>query len=169
MNELPVSPGPKIEDSLTRRRFIVGGLAAELLLGACGNPGERDEAPPREARRVASPMGPDELPARPQRLVPGYTTEMDYALVLDMPMAAAIGATGGANQPVAGYQPEEELGGLHKVTVYPEANLEQTASVQPDCILDQVSATDPNRHERPLLDVIGNSLLDREGIGRRTS
>lgn len=140
---LPVS---EIED-ITRRDFLVGG-AGLLALGIAGCGSGESGEPSGETRTVESPVGPVELPVEPERLVPGYTTEIDYALVLDLPLAAATGATGGANQPLAGYQPEDELQDLPKVTTYPEANYEQIAAVGPDCILDQAGATDEDRYGR---------------------
>jgi len=137
---------PAVED-ITRRDFFIGGAGLLALgLAGCGR-GETGDSS-GETRTVESPIGPVEIPVNPKRVVPGYTTEVDYALVLDLPLAAATGATGSANQPIAGYQPEDELQDLPKVTTYPEANYEQIAAVGPDCILDQASATDEARYER---------------------
>lgn len=91
---LPVS---EIED-ITRRDFLVGGRGCwRSGSPECGS-GESGE-PSGETRTVESPVGPVELPVEPERLVPGYTTEIDYALVLDLPLAAATGATGARTSP----------------------------------------------------------------------
>lgn len=138
----------------TRREFLIG--AGSLLILApfgCGDDGETGEGggtTSDDTRTVDSVYGQVELPANPQRLVPGYTTEMDYALVLGIPMAAGTGSRGG-NQPFAEYQREaypDRLDDLEKVVTYPEANYEQIAAANPDCILDQVAADDESRYER---------------------
>lgn len=145
---------PKIED-ITRRQFLAG--AGSLLILApygCGSSeesGAGGETTSSGTRTVDSPYGQVELPANPQRLVPGYTTEMDYALVLGIPMTAGTGSRGGANQPFAAYQREaypDRLEELEKVTTFPEANYEQIAVAGPDCILDQVANDDEGRYER---------------------
>lgn len=139
----------------TRREFLIG--AAGLLVLApygCGSSGESGaggENGPDNTRTVEGYYGQVELPANPQRLIPGYTTEMDYALVLGIPMTAGTGSRGGANQPFAKYQREaypDRLDDLEKVTTYPEASFEQIAAANPDCILDQVAADDEGRYER---------------------
>ncbi|MGF1470345.1 MAG: ABC transporter substrate-binding protein [Rubrobacteraceae bacterium] len=140
----------------TRREFLA--VAGSLLILAPYGCGSRTGAGggngSDETRTAEGHYGEIELPADPQRLVPGYTTEMDYALVLGIPMAAGTGATGsrsGADQPFAEYQQEAypgRLEGLERVQTYPEANYEQIAVLNPDCILDQVAADDEGRYER---------------------
>ena len=142
------------EQLITRRRFIIGagGVLGAAALGACGA-GEQSAVPTATVattRTVEHVYGQVELPVNPQRLIPGYTTEMDYAMVLGIPMVAGTGSRGG-NQPFAAYQREaypERLDNLEKVVTFPEANYEQIATQQPDCILDQVAADDESRYER---------------------
>jgi iron complex transport system substrate-binding protein len=122
---------PGIED-ITRRDFLVGGAAA-LLLGSCGSSG-RNEAY-GETRTVETPAGAVEVPVNPRRVVPGYTTDADVALVLDLPLVGAPGATGFASQEFATYH-RERLEGVEKVTTSPEPNLEEIAALRPDLILD---------------------------------
>lgn len=129
---------PGVED-ITRRDFLVGG-AGLLALGIVGCGGEAENEASGETRTVDSPMGPVELPVEPRRLVPGYTTDADIALVLDLPLAGVPGARGLANEDLASYQPEEELEDVERITTFPEPNLEQIAALEPDCIID--SATD---------------------------
>jgi len=140
---------PGIED-VTRRDFLIGG-AGLLALGLAGCGGEGAGEASTGTRRVESLMGPVDLPVRPQRVVPGYATDMDYALALGLPLAAGTGARGKANQPFAAYQRRaypEKLEGLEKVQGYPEVNLEQVAALRPDCILDHLSLGDENRYEK---------------------
>jgi iron complex transport system substrate-binding protein len=126
-------------ENLTRRRFITaaGGLALGVLTG-CGS--EDQAAAPTATvaatRIFAGPAGPVEFPANPQRVIPGYTTDVDIALVLDLPLVGVPGARGGAQQALASYHPKEKLGSVAKVTTSPEPNLEQIAALQPDLILD---------------------------------
>jgi iron complex transport system substrate-binding protein len=71
-------------------------------------------------------------------MVVGYTTDMDVALVLELPLVAGPGARGGGEQDFAPYQPTERLAHVTRITTFPEANFEQIAAAQPDCILDSV-------------------------------
>jgi iron complex transport system substrate-binding protein len=139
--EKPGFTAPGIED-ITRRDFLVGG-AGLLALGIAGCGGDSGNGASGETRTVDSPMGPVELPVEPQRVVPGYTTDADIALVLDLPLVGVPGARGLANQDLAGYQPEEELEDVERITTFPETNLEQIAALEPDCIID--SATDDEK------------------------
>jgi iron complex transport system substrate-binding protein len=94
--------------------------------------------------------GPVELPVRPRRLVPGYTSAMDFALVLGLPMAAGTGLFGAATEDYPEYQREaypEKLEDLDIVQANP-ANYEQIAASEPDCILDNVAAFEESRYER---------------------
>lgn len=137
----------------TRREFLIGA-GSLLVLAPFGCGGDElggAEATSSRTRTVDSPYGEVELPADPQRLVPGYSTEVDYALVLGVPMAAAPGADGKANRPFTRYQQEaypDRLDSLEKVTTYPEVSYEQVAAAKPDCILDQVAADDEGRYKR---------------------
>lgn len=137
---------------VTRRRFAAG-FGGALGLAATGI-GDRRRTAARQAatpaagatRLVESALGPVELPVDPRRVVAGYTTDMDVALVLGLPLVAGPGARGLAGQAFAPYQPAEALTGVAKVTTYPEANFEQIAAVAPDCIIDSADA-DPRRYE----------------------
>lgn len=121
---------------ITRRDFLVGGAAA-LLLGGCGSGGAEGSST-GETRSVEGPMGTVEVPVSPQRVVPGYTTDIDVALVLQLPLVGAPGARGGAGEAFASYQPEGELEDLEKITTFVEPNLEQIAALEPDVIIDSV-------------------------------
>ena len=142
----------------TRREFLIGAggllVLAPYSCGSNGESGQGGENGSDETRTVEGYYGQVDLPANPQRLIPGYTTEMDYALVLGIPMAAGTGATGsrsGVDQLFAEYQRErypDRLEDLETVQTYPEANYEQIAALNPDCILDQVATDDRGRYER---------------------
>ena len=156
------------ERLITRRRFLIGAGALGLgVVTGCG--AEEANAPMATVatgtdgtRTVEHVYGQVELPVNPQRLIPGYTTEMDYALVLGIPMVAGTGARGGT-EPFATYQREaypRRLNNLEKVVTYPEANYEQIATQQPDCILDQVAADDQERYN--LLSRIAPTFVFRD-------
>jgi len=137
---------PAIED-ITRRDFLIGGAGLLTLgLAGCGR-GETDESS-AETRTVESPMGPVELPVDPKRLVAIYATDIDVALVLDLPLVGGGTARGtGGEEPFASYQPEEELEGVKPLATYPEANYEQIAAVNPDCIINS-TPPEGDRYER---------------------
>lgn len=74
--ERPQPALPIVED-ITRRSFLVGGSGMHALgLAGCGS--ESREAASGETRRVEGYYGSMELPVEPRRLVPGYTSAMDY-------------------------------------------------------------------------------------------
>jgi iron complex transport system substrate-binding protein len=134
-------------ENITRRDFIGGGAAA-LLLAGCER-GQRDGSS-GETRAVDGYYGEVELPTRPRRLVPGYTSAMDFALVLGLPMAAGTGMFGAATRDYPEYQREaypEVLEDLEIVQANP-ANYEQVAAAEPDCILDNVAAFEEERYEK---------------------
>lgn len=153
---------PGIED-ITRRDFLVGG-AATLLLAGCGS-GSGGNEPSGETRTVESPMGPVELPENPERLVAMYATDVDVALVLDLPLVGGGTAHGLAGQPFASYQPKDRLKDVERLGTFPEANYEQIASVQPDCIID--STTDDREQYERLSEIAAtynfNKVLYGEG------
>lgn len=138
---------PGVED-ITRRDFLVGGAAA-LLLAGCGSAGGGSESS-GETRTVEGYYGPVELPARPRRVIAGGTFNMDYALVLGLPLAAGAALSGAGERSYPEYQREaypEELRELEAVQTDP-ANYEQIATYEPDAILDSYSTFDEERYER---------------------
>jgi iron complex transport system substrate-binding protein len=148
---------------LTRRRFLrlLSVTGGTVLLAACGGtPAAQPTAAPTASapapsvapaatampattaattRTVTDHAGRTvQLPLAPQRAVAGYTTDIDVMLVLDLPLVAGPGARGLATQPFAPYQPQKRLTNVTRITTFPEANFEQIAAVQPDCIIDSV-------------------------------
>jgi hypothetical protein len=62
----PLARGTHIED-VSRRGLMVGSLTT-LLFVACGSDHEKDEAPsPATTRTVDTPLGPVDMPLRPDR------------------------------------------------------------------------------------------------------
>ncbi|MGB9752279.1 hypothetical protein [Roseiflexus castenholzii] len=149
---------------LTRRRFLhlLSVTGGSVLLAACGGtPAAQPTAAPAATSAPAPISAPAataapattaattrtvtdhagrtvQLPVAPQCIVAGYTTDIDVMLVLDLPLVAGPGARGLATQPFAPYQPQERLTNVTRITTFPEANFEQIAAVQPDCIIDSV-------------------------------
>lgn len=139
---------------LTRRHFL---LSASSLLGitalsACvpvqpatapaastAVPAAESATASGETRTITDTTGRSvTVPVNPQRIVAGYTTDVDVALILELPLIGACGARGSGAQPFAPYQPAEKLTNVTRITTFPEANLEQIAALQPDLIIDSV-------------------------------
>jgi iron complex transport system substrate-binding protein len=137
----------------TRRAFLLGATATGLLV-ACGDDdetagprgpgssttgavGTATTAPADGPRPVEADFGPFALAAPPARVVAGYDTDTDVAIVLGLPLAGAPGARGTADRPFPEYQPAEALVGVTRVATFsPALNLEQVAAARPDLILD---------------------------------
>ncbi|MBA2691631.1 MAG: ABC transporter substrate-binding protein [Rubrobacter sp.] len=66
---------------------------------------------------------------------------------MDLPLVGGGTARGLARQPFARYQPEDRLEDVERLGTFPEANYEQIASVQPDCIIDSTT-NDREQYER---------------------
>ncbi len=136
-------PEPLVLDpsDITRREFIVGGVAGGILLAACGNNGTSDDAgagpaagplPTREVvdmagRRVVIPVNPQRIVALdPNRVI------VELAALGLLPVG---GTTNGSN-PGSGFAPTLGAAGqrIASVGVTGEANLEQVAALRPDLI-----------------------------------
>ncbi|WP_300017517.1 ABC transporter substrate-binding protein [Pseudonocardia sp.] len=119
----------------TRRQLLVGtGLLATLA--ACG--AAPPPAPPAAQTGTAEgDFGPVELPTDPQRVVAGYDTDTDVALVLGLTLVGAPGARGSATLPFPEYQPADRLTDVERIATFlPEPNFEAIAALAPDAILD---------------------------------
>ncbi|MGI8649384.1 MAG: hypothetical protein ACR2KW_03255 [Rubrobacter sp.] len=77
-------------ENITRRDFLIGG-AAVMLPGGCGNSGGSNSSV--ETRTFETPAGPVEVPVNPQRVVPGYATdifECGAKFFYDSPLPAVV-------------------------------------------------------------------------------
>jgi iron complex transport system substrate-binding protein len=144
---------------LNRRRLLLGAAGAATLaaLTACGAkpgaPAGSSAGPsadqgggsggPAQMVPVEGDFGTVQVPSRPQRVVAGYDTDTDVALVLGLPLVGASGARGSATLPFPEYQPADKLQGVSRVATFlPEPNLEAIAALKPDLILDGAFGTE---------------------------
>lgn len=138
---------------LTRRQFLLGAgsligmsaLSACVLVQPAVAPPDSTVTPEAEAattpemRTITDGNGRTvEIPVNPQRVVAGYTTDADVAIILELPLVGAPGARGSANQAFARYQPQEKLANVERITTFVEPNLEQILALNPDVIIDSV-------------------------------
>lgn len=150
---------PTIED-LTRRTFISGALASALLI-ACG--GEDEEAPAPEAatRIIDTPLGPVEVPARPQRIVAIDAYQSLQALdELDAPIAAAATLGGGIRTLVS------EAARVLPSVGFLELDLEAIIAVNPDLILGGLNEDVAKVYDQ-LSAIAPTVLVDHDGIDWR--
>lgn len=120
----------EIVDDITRRRFVTGGAALAVLLGAGCADGEPDQTQPTTAvRTIESNRGPVEVPIDPRRIVAIDRAALDAAL--------ALGFT-----PIAAAAPEIEtsylgdlVDGIEVISTPDGFDLERIAALEPDLIL----------------------------------
>lgn len=135
----PVLARPRIAvgpfADVTRREFVTGGLAAGLLLVACGS----DDAPRSEPsqlttrRMFPTPVGEVEIPTSPQRVVTVNVFGLDAAISVGVVPVGTVSAFGGLEKTV----PSELVG-------TPGApSLEKIAALRPDLIL---ALADPEQY-----------------------
>lgn len=126
----------------TRRQFLGTSAAVALLLAACGR-----EADPAAGTNVTveGAFGPVQVPARPQRVVTGYFSDTDFALLAGLPLAGAPGARSEGSSPFPAYQAQRLDGVTLLSSTYPTINVEEIAALAPDLILDSVP-DDEARH-----------------------
>lgn len=158
-------PNPRVH----RRTFLLGGLAAVStwgLVGCADEPaasgtgtvptsdvvatgsgsstsaaaGGSPAAAGGDTKPFTTQYGVVDLPQNPQRVVTMYPTGTDIALALGLPIVAAPGATGGANQPFAAHQ-ADQLQGVTRIAASFEPDFEQIAAQRPDVIMDDVLST----------------------------
>lgn len=117
------------------RRQVLLGTGALSLLAACG--AAPTPAPGAATRTAEGDFGPVALPADPRRVVAGYDTDTDTALVLGLTLVGAPGARGSATLPFPEYQPADRLAGVQRLATFlPEPDFESIAGTAPDVILD---------------------------------
>lgn len=89
----------------------------------------------QETRTVETPKGQVTIPAVPKRVVATYSTDVDYALVLGLPLVGAGTVRGEAGYDFADHQAGYDLSGAEKIAIFPQTNYEQIAALQPDLII----------------------------------
>ena len=122
-------------DDVTRREFVAAGLAAGLLLVACGSDDVEVSHPSQlpTRRTVRTPAGEVEIPTSPQRVVTVNVFGLDAAISVGVVPVGTVSAFGGLEKAV----PSELVG-------TPGApNLENIAALRPDLIL---ALDDPERY-----------------------
>lgn len=129
---------------MPRRVAAVAGLAAAALaLSACSAPAATESAP---TRAVKDEFDTVRIPVEPQAVLGFYTTDLDMAITLGLPLAD--------HQPIrgdAGYSTfptffdQDALAGITPFANYPEYNYEQVAAAQPDLILNGIGADETIR------------------------
>jgi iron complex transport system substrate-binding protein len=134
---------PVLDGGLLDRRTFLGLVASITVLAACGD-GTADSG--SDTRLVDTALGEVAVPVDPKRVVGIYSTDLDVALALGLPVVGG-GGEGGPEAGFARYQRGQELDGVTKLATYPELNFEQLAAVRPDCIIDSVS-TDRDRFDQ---------------------
>ena len=173
------------ERLITRRRFLVGagGLLGLSVIMGCG-PEEEATVPTATVaatRTVSTPRGSVTIPANPQRVVAIYTSDLENALILGLPLIGGPGEQGVAGATFPPYLIElfgAQLNGMSQIVQRPEINFEQIAALQPDLIfasyfsnfdigydrLDAIAPTVTIQHSkdgqnvpRPWQDVLRNS------------
>ncbi len=149
-------PGPpvlQIDDDITRRRFVTGGLAAGLLtLAGCGRADKDNQVAPTATTgpRGAFPVtiehryGSTTVPAEPQRVVALGLTDVDPMLALGVKPVGFVDWYGPYEQADirSGVWPwSHDAIGDARPTVMPrnddKFNFETVASLRPDLIIAQ--------------------------------
>ncbi len=158
-----------VDDDVTRRQFLIGGLSAAALLVGCGGP---DSGSP-----VASPAGDGfpvtiehkhgstEIPSTPQRVVAVGLVEQDPLLALGViPVATTewFGEHPGAIHPWA----REALGNAPLLEVQSAADgfqFERIAALRPDLIL-ALAGVDVSQSDYGKLAQIAPTVIQPAGL-----
>lgn len=124
---------------VNRRTRLAAAVGAALLTGlaACG---ATDATPSTEAsatpRIVTDPSGKTvEIPGDAQRVFGMYTTDLDYAITLELGLAP-VQAIRQGSVGFPDFFPQEQLAGIEKLVNYPERQFEKIAAVAPDVIVN---------------------------------
>jgi iron complex transport system substrate-binding protein len=122
---------------------VLGGV-----LAACGDDGGNSSAAGDVVTVVDGNGNEVEMPQDPQRVFGMYTTDLDYALALGVPVAPTQAIRTGSTE-LPEFFPQDELAGVEDVFVnYPEFNYEQIAAIQPDLIINGLGYDDGADAER---------------------
>lgn len=134
MVTLLLDPAARYPSRAATRRQVLAGAGLLAALAACAP--SAPPAPPG-TRTTEGDFGPVEMPVDPQRVVAGYDTDTDVALVLGLTLVGAPGARGSATLPFPEYQPADRLTGVERIATFlPEPSFEAIAALAPDAILD---------------------------------
>ncbi|MGD9894632.1 MAG: ABC transporter substrate-binding protein [Dehalococcoidia bacterium] len=121
-------------DDVSRRGLLIGALTAAIFV-ACGDDGEKDEAsaPAATTRTVDTPLGPVDVPVRPERVVV-FDRRGTLAYLLDL----GITPVGAMSAPtIYGSKFHPLLPGVENVEAFDwqAPDLEKVAAMQPDLIV----------------------------------
>jgi iron complex transport system substrate-binding protein len=128
----PIDRTERVED-VTRRGLMIGAFATALFV-ACGGDQDNNESPPAAmTRRVDSPLGPVDVPVRPERVVV-FDRRGTLAYLLDL----GITPVGAMSAPtIYGSKFHPLLPGVENIEPFDwqAPDLEKVASMQPDLIV----------------------------------
>lgn len=97
-------------------------------------------------KEVSTDKGVISIPLNPQRVVANYSTDLDYALVLGLPVVGGGPLRGEIGYPFAAYQKAYDLSGITPVGIFPQINFERLISLKPDVIIANYTM-EPNGYE----------------------
>lgn len=113
---------------LSRRHLL--GLSAMVLASA-----SLTRLALAQGKTVTHEMGTTTMPDAPQRVIGLYSTDVDNALVLGLPLVGAGTARGSEGQDFPEYQKAYGLDGVTPLAIFPQTNFELIASLRPDLIV----------------------------------
>lgn len=97
-------------------------------------------------KEVTTDKGVVSIPVNPQRVVANYSTDLDYALVLGLPVAGGGPLRGEIGYPFAAHQKVYDLKGISPVAIFPQINFESLINLKPDVIIANYTM-EPNGYE----------------------
>lgn len=97
-------------------------------------------------KEVKTDKGVISIPVKPKRVVANYSTDLDYALVLGLPVVGGGPLRGELGYPFADYQKAYGLDGITPVAIFPQINFESLVSLKPDAIIANYTM-EPNGYE----------------------
>jgi iron complex transport system substrate-binding protein len=97
-------------------------------------------------KEVTTDKGVISIPVAPQRVVANYSTDLDYALVLGLPVVGGGPLRGEIGFPFAVHQRAYDLKGITPIAIFPQINFESLVSLKPDVIIANYTM-EPNGYE----------------------
>jgi iron complex transport system substrate-binding protein len=97
-------------------------------------------------KELMTDKGVVSIPVKPKRVVANYSTDLDYALVLGLPVVAGGPLRGEIGYPFAAYQQVFDLRGITPVAIFPQINFESLISLKPDVIISNYTM-EPNGYD----------------------